>query len=319
MLSEAVLNSIGRKRAGTPAHGFSITAISPCAYETYLNWRSRLDERETRGVSLADLTMDDGHYQEMASLSWLQQAGFTLAYTGNIQLTVHVGESLIPGHPDGLILTPGVDLLEIKAMNYDRFSKARKGGLREHPRIMCQIQSYMHSYELRALGIGRAQMFCKHKETARLCDFQVDYAPEWIGPIIQTTDRIVRGELVPEPKECAECNDCYKYSICWENGLLESGESATMSAPDIEAQYARGEELFDQGKYLKDDAKDKMIALMGDKWDLYFDMYKISKIEFPRASFDQGMFIDLYGADNLGKVMAVKTVQQYKVSHRKGA
>ena len=321
MLSEAVLNAAGRKRLSSPRHGFSITSISPCPYRTYLSWKASRDplpsfDKGQPPVSI--LTMDDGHYQEMSILDWLRDAGYTMAYTGGDQITVHVGKSFIPGHPDGIILTPRMDLLEIKAMNYSRFSDAKKTQLERHQSIRCQVQCYMDSWEFRALGINHTQLFCKHKDSSRSCDFQVDYDPDWVKPIIDVTSAIVSGEFVPEPKECSLCDDCYKYSEC-HGGLdlskiKDLDETEFIQIPDIEDQYEKGVALIEQGQYLKDEAREKMIEKLGDKTVVLFDRHKISRIKFPRFSFSKDAFIDLYGPSNLGKVMESKEVVQYRIT-----
>lgn len=316
MLTEAIYNGMSKRKLYASRRGFSVTSISPCPYETYLNYTDKQQPSEHLPAYLSDFAMDDGHYQEDASLAWLRMGGFTLLYVGEQQLTIHVGKMLVPGHPDGIILTPRADLLELKAMNYDRFSKIRRSGLAEHPHIKCQVQSYMHSKEFRMLGINHAQILCKHKESSKLCDFQEDYDPAWIGPIIDATDLIVSGKLIPEPRETELCADCYEYARCWSSDRIAPETALTMSIPELEAQYAQGDELYTQGEYLKEEARAKMIELLGEHWSLLLDNYKVSRIEYKKAVFNQDSFVDLYGADNLGKVMEVKPVTQFRINKR---
>jgi len=318
MLSEAVLASL-ETQEWKKRDTFSLSLGSPCRMRT---WYSLLDYRGIPEVKAASrLVMEDGEFQEQSVLYWLRKAGFTLLYTGKEQMTVHTGRLMIPGHPDGIILLNSkIAGLEIKGMNSRRFLNARKSGLEKHQGIRFQVQSYMHSYEWRSLGINVMDMYFKHKETSKAHDIEVEYEPKWIGPIISDTCDILEGNLIPQPVEIPMCEDCSKADLCWKDRgtVIDTDNFIVSSLPEAEEMYDKGQAYEAMGKMMQEEAKLKFQETLGEKKLMFLDSHKIQRVDSKSVTFDKTKFINLFGAENLDKVRNTKPYSWLRVDSTDG-
>jgi len=315
MISEAVISAYSKpdrpvKNPHKP--GFSVTGISPCPYETYVNFKGLIPRTES-GVT--NLLMNDGHYQELQILDNIHAAGFKTKFTGNTQLRVTVGRASISGRPDGLILIDGrEDMLEIKAMSLSRFSGLKQKGLDAEPKIRCQIQMYMHSHEL--TQVTQTWLYAKHKDSCRPFDLWEGKDSTYAKPIIQMMDAIVLDGYEPPKEKCALCAGCYKEDFCWgENTrILDLSAIGLAEMPDVVEQWKIGKAYKMQGEELIDDAKVKFIAKLGDKTVLIVDDLKVSRILSERRTIDRDLFIDKFGWSELEGVEKVQSIEQVRIT-----
>lgn len=318
MLSEAVLENMD-SQPKQPKRGFSLSSVSPCPMRT---WYSILNIEDPQEVTpLSRLVMEDGEFQEQSVLYWLRKAGFTIFFTGKEQMTLHTGRLNIPGHPDGILILQGAPrILEVKGMNSPRFSNARYSGLEKHQSIRCQVQSYMHSWEIRDLGITKTQIYFKHKETSRPHDLEVVYEPNWIGPIIDRTCDILDGTFIPKPEEIPMCTGCSKSSTCWPDRAttVDLTNIDVASMPDIEEKYDQGKYMESIGKMLKDEAREEFIKRMGESDQLILNSHRIQRIIFYRKDFNRSAFISKFGAENLDQVIKPTKIEQFRVYDTSG-
>ena len=317
MLAEAVLASY-KPVPQSKRPGLSVTSISKCPYATYLAyWKLAPRERTAQEM----LLMDDGWYQEAKILDNLRRAGYKMRFVGKgNQLNLHVGRNRTPGHPDGLVLVDArEDLLEIKAMNLNRYTQFRQSGLELFGGYEIQIQAYMDSDELRELEINNCRFYVTHKDTTRPYDLEFKYNPDFIKPIIEVTDKIVLEGFVPRKEETKLCVGCYSSWYCWETELVDFSNIEMVELPETAEKWRKGKAFKDLGTEMVEEARKELVRAMGTKEVMYCEGLKVSRIESDRWSISVEKFVEQFGAAALDDVGVEKHVTQVRVLDEEGS
>jgi len=312
MLAEAV------QAAPAPdnhAPGFSITGISTCPRGTYINYH-QLNPRDNSN----HLILEDGNEQEIAILKQLQRAGYEMRNTnlpGQEQAEVYVGKAKVPGHPDGDIIVPTFKWgnLEIKAMNNMRFSYVRRNGLQ--PSIRNQVQMYMH-----AKGQPYTWVYIKNKESCEPYDVFEEYDPLYCNEVVQATDTIILDSWEPKPVFKDMCAVCRHAKFCFGKCLIDFSDVPTQEEDSkLVQQWLQGKVEKSFGKDMYDDARDMMVKRLGTKRDVMVVRgiiadtvveVEVKRIKGSTYKFDELMFADVYGANNLHQVMKKVPTEQIR-------
>lgn len=312
MLSQAVLASYEKQESDGVHFGqLTVTGVSPCPYGTYLNYK-HLDNQETHAANR--LVMKNGHWQEMEVVEDLRHAGFQLRNTGSNQLTIHIGRIPLTGRPDGIITVDGrEDVLEVKAMNLNRFTNLRNSGLDTEPFIRCQEQLYLASTEFRDTMVG-TWIYAKHKDTCRPYDFFLEKDLSYSNPIIEALEEIVLGNFVPTPQKCSLCAKCRHNLFCWKEAIFDTSKTKVANIPEMVAKWKEGKFYKDLGSTLVDEARVVFEEYLGEDELLLVEDLRIRRIIQHRSSFSSIKFVEKYGAAALADVMEETTVPQMRVS-----
>ena len=298
----------------------SVTQISPCPYSTYLEF-SGLDPNTTKEPDPeAKLRMKDGHWQERQIVEDLIFAGFEVKFVLDDQLRVDVGESRIPGHPDGLIVVYNQDdMLEIKAMDVWRWSRCKYYGIaRAEPLIKCQVQSYMHSHQLRDMGINLTRIYTKHKDSCLPWDYEEPYDPGYITPIINMADKVMAG-YVPQKEVSSLCSMCFHRSFCWETPILDFRGRDTEFDLGAEVQrWRKGKDMVARGELMINDARKVFIDRLGDLDSLMVQDLKVLRVKQNRTSIPVNAYMEMHGKEHLPQVLKETKFDQIKISDTAG-
>lgn len=313
MLSQIVLTRLAeREQAPHKVGSFSVTRISPCPYATYLNFHG-LDRGLERSIEEL-LLMEDGHWQETQVLTQMRMAGLKMRCTGDQQMVVHVGESAVPGMPDGLVtIGEKEDGLEIKALNQYRYSQMKAKGIESS--IRCQVQLYMGSKEWREIGVERTWVFVKHKDSCKLWDFEERFDPGYVERILESTDRVVLQGWEPPKKKNDQCGMCGHRRFCWEAEILDM--EGMVSRDDL-GEYVKawkdGKVYEDLGKTMVEGAREAFIRAMGKDDTLLAEDLKVQKVVGHRVQIPVEKYIRVHGETQLSEVLEDKTYSQVKIS-----
>lgn len=313
MISEAVVAAYEKAIDDGYHRGqLTVTGVSPCPFETYINYH-HLDPQVTDAYGR--LRMKNGHWQELEVLEDLRVAGFKLRHTGTDQLIVTVGP--VKGRPDGLITVDGrEDLLEIKAMSLDSYTKLKGKGLaKSHPRYKSQVQLYMHSEEL-IDKVNGCWLYAKHKDSCRPYDVYEEKDSVYTKPIIEALDAIVLGkEKVKRPDSPNElCTSCRHSNFCWKEVLLNTSEIKVVDLPEVVTKWKEGKYHQEYGKSLIEEAREVFEYHLGDNELLLVNGLRIKRIVSKRTDIDITKFCDIFGANRLAEVMTEKMVSQMRIT-----
>lgn len=312
MLAEAVLAGYGSKPRRKVTVGLTVTGLSPCEYETYINYK-KLDLSKYGALEL--MRMEDGHSQEAECLRCIWKAGFKTWYTLSNQLTVMVGKADILGHPDGLIGVGGrVDLLEIKAMSLDRFTHFTQKGLDRFPRIRTQVQGYMESGKLEDQGVSGTWVYAKHKDSCRPHDVYEEKNPDFIRPIIEVADAIILEGYVPGKVKSDYCAGCYHSTFCWGEILLDLSRIKETSLPEAVRKWKEGKWHRAYGSIMNEEARAVFEEELGEDDLLLVEDLRVKKIHASRTEIDIEKFVELFGAHRLPEVMVERPYEQVRIS-----
>jgi len=313
MLAQAVLAHYG-SREWRPGR-LTVTGISPCPYATYLHY-NHLDPDTPD--ALARLRMKNGNWQEKEILEDLRSAGFQIRFTGKFQLVLHIGQVPITGRPDGLItVNSREDVLSIKAMSLDRFTKFKQKGFEAEPRIKCQEQLYLASEELK--DRAGCWIYAKHKDSCRPYDIFEEKDLSYSRPIIEATESIVLGkEEVKRPSEPIPlCSSCRHRLFCWKQELVNTSGIAAISLPEAVRMWLEGQFHLDLGKTLNGDARVLLKQALGDSEILYAEdaevILSVRKVLQRRSGISMPKFIEEFGPEALSKVLEEKIVEQMRI------
>jgi len=319
MLSQAVIAAYGKsEQDGYHKGQLTVTGISPCSYATYLNYR-HLDDEDFDALSR--LRMKNGKWQELEVLEDLRRAGFLISNTGMHQLTVHVGKAPVNGRPDGLITVDGrQDMLEIKSMSLDMYTKLKQKGIDAFPSYKCQAQLYLASEELK--GLTGCWFYVKHKDSCRPYDIFLERDEVYVTPIIEAVDEIVLGKIeVDRPEKPIEmCSNCRHRLYCWKTELLDTSGIKTLTKPECVQLWLEGQFHLDMGKQLNEEARVLLKEYLGDNDVLFIEdqaiLLEVKRIIQHRSGISEVKFIERYGAAALADVMEEKIVEQMRVQRR---
>ena len=320
MLSQAVLASYTKKESdGIHLGQLTVTSISSCAYATYINYH-HLDSKEFTAED--KLRMKNGKWQEMECVGDLRRAGFQMRYTGDNQMTVHVGGARIGGRPDGLITVDNrEDVLSIKARSLASYTEIRQKGIGEaEPATMCQEQMYLASDEL-----GNREgcwVYVKHKDSCRPYDIFVPKNEAYSKPIVEAVDEIVLGQAeVKRPTEPIElCSKCRHRVFCWKEEIYDTSGLATKSMPEIVDLWMQGQFHLEMGKKLNEESRVLIKHHLGEDDILYIEsgtiLLEARKIIQHRSKMSEDKFVEKYGAAALVDIIEETPVPQMRVSRR---
>jgi len=312
MLSQVVLASVENRKWDRPP-GFSATSISSCPYATYIAYK-RLNPYPRR-LPTIELLLEDGLWQERQVVFQLERAGFEMDFVLDRQAIVEIGLSRITGHPDGIIkLKNHWDMLEVKSMSMDRFTLFKQKGISSFPGIKCQVQVYMHSGFMRKLNIEGCWVYVKHKDSCRPFDTYEEYDPNFIGPIVEVTDRIILDGYEPEKIRCNLCPTCRNSLFCWEEIILDASKVKIISLPEASERWKVGKVYKSMGTEMMEESKDTFKKELGSLDLMYVDDLKVSRIIQHRVDFNTDKFGELFGFDKLPQVMVEKPVEQIRIS-----
>lgn len=89
-----------------------------------------------------------GDLAEMTVVSLAKLAGCAITATGfnQIKVSLLIGNTTVPGHPDGLFIESGIRLLEVKSMTSYRFEEFQKEIISNE--YLDQINSYLEALDL---------------------------------------------------------------------------------------------------------------------------------------------------------------------------
>jgi CRISPR/Cas system-associated exonuclease Cas4 (RecB family) len=305
MLSAIVLEAWRHAPAEKRKRGFSVTSISPCAYETYLNFlKSKLPPPEENPEDI--LRLKDGWWQEKQMLEEdLPFAGFEISER---QMEVHVGPSRTLGHIDGLIrIGNSRDLIDTKAVDYRRILGIKRHGLDHEPMVRCQLQLYMSSEELRQLDVKRGWVYLKHKDTCIPYDIMDEPDPDYVAPIIENAESVKAG-WIPARQETKLCVHCYQKRLCWEQERGPDDETAVPLAvgPEELAKacdtWRLGKQQSTTGYALMNKAKIVFDQAVGDSAVILNDL-KVQRIISHTMQWDKKKFLALYGPQALLEIL----------------
>jgi len=320
LMTERVLDSQRRIPERSSSKGTShipITQISPCAYGTYLNVH-KIDSWTNEEPDPQDkLRMKDGHWQERQIVADLVFAGFELKFVLEEQLKVTVGESEVPGRPDGIIVTQDESILEIKAMDSWRWSKCKSKGIAHaEPFIRCQIQCYMNSPEIREMDINSTRIYTKHKDSCLPYDYVEPYDPDYVKPIVDAMDRIILEGYKPEKEGCALCSLCGHRLFCWEatETIDFRGIDTEFEMGEFVDQWRQGKAYIDAGDLMVTEARSIFEKRMGDNDSLMIGDLKVLRVQQHRTSIPTSKYVDAHGNEGLGDVLVDNQFSQLRIT-----
>jgi CRISPR/Cas system-associated exonuclease Cas4 (RecB family) len=319
MLSQAVLAAYTKPESDNIHVGqLTVTGISPCPYATYLNYH-KLDVEVRDAASI--LRMKNGKWQELECLEDLRKAGFKMRYTGDNQVTVHVGKSRIAGRPDGLIWVDNrEDVLSIKARSLDSFTGVRQKGISAEPLTECQEQMYLASEELQ--GRAGCWVYYKHKDSCRPYDLFLEKNPNYSKPILEAVDEIVLGQVeVRRPDSPIPlCAKCRHRQFCWKSEILNTGGIRALSEPDLVDLWLQASFHLDLGKQYNEEARIKIKELLGSDDVLLLEGSQASlearRIIQHRSKISENKFVEKFGAAALLGVIEETEVEQMRIIPR---
>jgi len=319
MLSQAVLAAYSKPISDDIHKGqLTVTGISPCAYATYLNYH-KLDVEIPDAASR--LRMKNGKWQELECLEDLRRAGFQMRYTGDNQITVHVGKARIGGRPDGLIIVDNrEDVLSIKARSLDSYTDVRQKGIVAEPMTECQEQMYLASEELK--DRAGCWLYYKHKDSCRPYDFFLEKKESYSSPIVESVDEIILGKAeVKRPNSTIPlCVSCRHRKFCWKSELLDTSGIQTLSNTEIVDMWLQAKFHLDTGKQLNEEAREKIKKLLGTDEVLYLEgnlaLLEARRIIQHRSGISENKFIEKFGAAALVDVIEEKDVEQVRITPR---
>ena len=303
MLSQTVLSAHETMPNTHPDTPLSVTRVSPCAYETYVNYH-RLDPNDGQPGAVANLRMSDGHWQEEQMLQNLQTAGWEMKHIGEDQLTVSVGRAKTPGRPDGFVKVNGDwDQLEMKAVNENRYNQMRRKGL--EPRIKAQVQLYMASEECRYMGIKRTWVYMKHKDSCLPYDFEETYDHGYSAPIIEAMDRIVREEWVPRKRMSVLCATCSHRMFCWDSQFVLDlhGIKTQEDLEYLVPKWKEGKYHESLAKKAMDPVKAIFKAAIGEDDVMLVGDLKVTRTISHTVSISTDRYLEVHGKDQLEHVL----------------
>jgi len=315
VLDQAVIASVNNKVKASKRKSFSCTSLSACPRATYINWKG-LNPRKPG----SSLVLEDGHHQEAVMLSRLKEAGFTLEFVGDDQLTVYSGQAKIPGHPDGFISSYDMDrhMLELKAMNNRRFKFFQEVGLEAS--IKAQVQIYLSS---RPLGVEACWVYATRKETALPACRLEERNEEFSREITGRSDEIILGGWEPKAVRSEYCVVCRHSEFCWgQQRLVDFSDATRIESQQelVEAWYI-GKMKKDAGKELHDQAKKELGDLLRPEEDNWIACgtvgsqtygVEVSRIKATKHKFSRQAFVQHFGADRLHLVMKEETSSYIK-------
>jgi CRISPR/Cas system-associated exonuclease Cas4 (RecB family) len=282
----------------------SITRISPCPYETFIE-AYNLDPRENMDP-VALMRMEDGHWQEKQIIEHLARTGWEMTHTGEDQMTVHVGRTEIPGRPDGFIKVGGAwDQLEVKAVNEDRYHRMVRKGI--EGRIRCQTQLCMSSREERDMGIERTWVYSKHKDSCTPHDFDEIYDPEYAKPVMEAADRIMEG-WKPEKKEHDLCASCNHKVYCWQPDIIldMDGITAVEGMKKYVDMWKEGKDRERRGKELVKEARGVLEGVVGEDDVALVEDLKLQRVIRHTPSIPLDRYLEIHGKDHFKDVLQEK-------------
>lgn len=312
MLTESILRMYSRPRR---RNYFGISSISPCPRETYLNYIRHLqsvnklgdrpapsitEEEQDEANPQLQMLLDDGNYQEAQIVDLLRRSGYGVTYTATDpggQARVTIGQSRIPGHPDGFIHleNPSSEyhaMLEVKARNYAAFHRFEKFGLDAFPRIRCQVQLYLNSDNLPYPDITECRPLFKHKETTACKDGVEHKDPEYAKRIVENTDQIILAGWVPQPIENPLCTSCKFASLCWNGARLVDFSGFKYSAlPEVSQQWIKGHTYKVLGEDMMLKAEQVLEREIGDVEEMLTEGLVVSQKNSPTRRFNRKQFI----------------------------
>jgi len=307
VLSHTVLNYFRSapisSHTHTPPH-LSITLVSPCYYETYINCYD-LDPRENMDP-LALMRMEDGHWQENQIVENLTKAGWEMTHTGEDQMTVHVGETQIPGRPDGFIKVGNRwDQLEIKAVNENRYHHMVRKGI--EGRIRCQIQLCMSSREEREMGIERTWVYMKHKDSCTPYDIEEKYDPYCSRPVMEAADRIMEG-WKPKKEENDLCASCGHKVFCWQPDIILDlgGISSRDGLEKYVDMWKQGKNHKRRGEELVKEAKAVLDGTVGDDDIVLVEDLKLQRVIRHSVTIPLDRYLEIHGNEHFKEVLEEK-------------
>ena len=316
MLSQAVLAAYSKPTPDGIHRGqLTVTGISPCAYATYINYH-KLDVEERDAA--ARLRMKNGKWQELECLEDLRRAGFQMKYTGDNQMTVHVGKARIGGRPDGLIFVDNrEDVLSIKARSLAAYTELRQKGIAAEPMTECQEQMYLASNELK--DRAGCWVYVKHKDSCRPYDFFLERNEAYALPIVEAVDEIVlsRTEVKRPEEPIPLCANCRHRRFCWKSDILDTSGIATVSVPEVVDLWVQGQFHLETGKKLNEEAREKVKKLLGDNEVLYLEsdpvLLEARRIVQHRSKISEDKFVEKFGAAALVDVVEETQVEQMRI------
>lgn len=315
MLVESVLRMYSKPRR---RNYFGISSISPCPRQTYLNYLRflqsvnqlkedqappRTEEEQDETNPQLQMLLDDGNYQEAQIIDLLRRAGYKITHTGPDQARVTIGRSRIPGHPDGFIhLDNGGSqyhaMLEVKARNYPAFHQFEQFGLEAFPHIKCQVQLYLNSDGLPYPDITECRPYFKHKETTASKDGVEHKDPEYAGPIIEATDKILLEGWIPEPVENPLCVGCRYSSLCWGGArVVDFSGFKYLALPEVSQQWIKGYTYKTMGEDMMLKSEQTLAQEIGDVEEMLTDGLLVTQRNSPKRRFKRKRFIQENGED----------------------
>ena len=137
-----------------------------------------------------------GDLAEFTVIGLAKSAGLQVTACGLNQATVYlrVGDTLIAGHPDGLLLQDGeIILLEVKSMTTYKYKDFERGEIDEA--YLDQTNAY-----LAALGLRRAIMVALNKESGILNERMIDRDDKRVERIKARLGRVLTSKKEELPK-----------------------------------------------------------------------------------------------------------------------
>lgn len=319
MLSQAVLASYMKpEEDGIHRGQLTVTGISPCPRATYIKYKHLNDDVRTPSDYLR---MKNGKWQELECVEDLRHAGFPLRFTGNSQITVHVGRARISGRPDGLIEVNGKEhVLSIKARSLNVFSKFVRKGIDAEPRTMCQEQMYLASPRLQ--DYDGTWLYVKHKDSCNPHDIFIERNDAYAKPIVEATDEIVLGDWEPSrPSEPIPlCSECRNKLFCWKDDFLDTSGIQTITLPEAIAIWTEGRFHLEVGKQMDEEARNVFREHLKDNDVLYVNdqttLLEVKRIVQHRVGISEERFVEKYGAAALADVMVETLVEQMRVRRK---
>lgn len=222
---------------------------------------------------------------------------------------------VIRGHIDGE-RTDQAKVFDVKTMSQDSYKKwiaSRWDGGDLYKKYAKTIGIYA-----RGLSLDKGAIVAKNRNNGDIDIFEFDIA-ELPTTADDTIATVLEVETMAQKNELVDSEGCTTYP-CSYLYLHTSGEGVTIEDDEvldtIATNYAKGRELEQQGKLLKEEARDKLMEVIGSGEKKATNHFTISRTKSVRKYVDAKALENEY-PDVYEKFAAEKVTETVRVTERK--
>ena len=159
--------------------------------------------------SRAKIIFWQGDMVENMIIALAKISGCSIVCTGlnQLRVTYKVGETVINGYPDGVLLADHAYLVEVKSMSSYAFERFENGEIDEG--YLAQINTYMDSEELKAMNVQRCVVVALNKDNGILSERILEKNADISTKVVFNICRITQSmpDKLPEPPEELNFNE----------------------------------------------------------------------------------------------------------------